>query len=238
MMGLLLAAAMLAADTNHFVVCPTLPPTSDTTRLTVYGRVSDPFTKVSLPAGFAGLVVETVREKMTIPATMPIVVFDSHGRPTIVITAAFSLMANGTAQNVLAMASSSSLAIDSLLIAGIVSAGKDSSFPPLPPGAGNGIRLAFVMSPDSAAGAVPVFSIRVPVWHDYAVPGLRARDVADTVRLSFVVDEHGTPLLGTVHMASALERGVPINYLESLRRIQLVPAHIGRCAVRGLVPAF
>jgi hypothetical protein len=238
MIALVLSAAMLAADTNHFVVCPTLPPTSDTTSLTVYGRVSDPFTKLSLPAGFAGLVVETVRAKMTIPASLPIVVFDSRGRPTVVTTAAFSLMGTGTAQNVVAMASSSSPTIDSLLTVAIVSAGKDSSFPPLPPGAGNGIRLAFAMSPDSAAGAVPLFSIRLPVWRDYAPPGLRRRDVPDTVRLSFVVDERGTPLLGTAHLASAPERGVPINYLESIRKIQLVPAHIGRCAVRGVVPSF
>ena len=238
MIAFVLSAAMLAADTNHFVVCPSLPPTSDTTTLTVYGRVSDPFTKLSLPAGFAGLVVETVRTKMATPASLPIVVFDSHGRPTVVTTAAFSLMATGETRNVVAMASSSSPTIDSLLIAGIVSAGRDSSFPPLPEGAGNGIRLAFVMSPDSAAGAVPMFSIRVPVWRDYAVPGVRARDVADSVRLSFVVDEHGTALLGTVHMASAPERGVPISYLESLRTIQPVPAHIGRCAVRGFVPSF
>jgi hypothetical protein len=238
MIALVLSAAMLAADTSHFVVCPTLPPTSDTTSLTVYGRVSDPFTKLSLPSGFTGIVAEAVRAKMTIPASLPIVVFDSRGRPTVVITAAFSLLASGAAQNVLAMASSSSPTIDSLLIAGIVNAGKDSSFPPLPAGAGNGIRLAFFMSPDSAAGAVPMFSIRVPVWHDYAMPGVRDRDVTDTLRLSFVVDEQGTPLLGTVRMASAPERGAPINYLEPLRRIQLVPAHIGRCAVRGFVPSF
>src|SRR5579862_3726679 len=115
MWTLLLGAVMLAADTNHFVVCPTLPLTTDTASQTVYGRVSDPFTRLELPAGFSGIVAEAVRSTMTIPASLPIVVFDPTGRPTIAATAAFSLMPTGAVQNIVPMVSSSSLAIDSML---------------------------------------------------------------------------------------------------------------------------
>lgn len=229
MIALLLSAAMLAADTSHFVVCPTLPATADTTSETVYGRVSDPFTQSTLPAGLGGVLAEAVRAKMAIPAQMPIVVFDAQGRPTIATTAAFSLMANGGAQNVVAMASSSSLAIDSLLIAGVIGAAKDSSFPPLPPGTGNGIRLAFALSTDSAAGAVPMFSIRVPQWHDFAVARLQGKP--DTVEAAVIVDEKGVPLLGTIRSAHT----VPLSSLEWFRTARFVPGHIQQCAVRSLV---
>src|ERR1700722_11706278 len=203
MIALLLSAAMVAADTNHFVVCPVLPPTSDTISETVYGAVSDPFTRLALPAGFAGIVAEAVRAKMTIPANLPIVVFDPRGRPTIATTAAFSVMPNGTAQNVAAMASSSSLAIDWMLIGGILGAANDSSFPPLPPPAGNGIRLAFVLSPDSGLDAEPMFSLRLPQWHSLAAaraPDSKTRNTSspDTVEVTLVIDEHGVPLLGTI----------------------------------------
>src|SRR5579863_4692363 len=114
MIAFVLSAAMLAADTNHFAVCPTLPRTADTTSQTVYGLVSDPFTRLALPAGFAGVLAEAVRAKMTIPASLPIVVFDAGGRPTIATTAAFSLMSSGDVQHVAEMASSSSPTIDSM----------------------------------------------------------------------------------------------------------------------------
>src|SRR5579862_3625000 len=212
MLSLLVGAVMLAADTNHFVVCPKLPPTSDTATQTIYGRVSDPFTRLPLPAGFAGVIAEAVRAKMTIPASLPIVVFAPAGRPTIATTAAFSLTATGDAQHIGEMASSSSLAIDSMLILGLERAAKDSSFPPLPPHAGNGIRLAFTLSADSETGAIPMFSIRVPEWRSF-VPAdspknktharpinTAVRGESDTLEVSVIVDEKGVPLLGTAHV--------------------------------------
>jgi hypothetical protein len=239
MIALLLSAAMLAADTNHFVVCPFLPPTSDTISETVYGAVSDPFTRLALPAGFAGIVAEAVRAKMKIPANLPIVVFDPRGRPTIATTAAFSVMPNGTAQNVAEMASSSSLAIDSMLIVGILSAAKDSSFPPLPPRAGNGLRLAFVLSPDSGLGAEPMFSLRLPQWHSLAAaraPDGKTRNTSspDTLAVTLVVDEHGVPLLSTIHIVRAPQR-VALGYLDWFRSSRFVPGHIQQCAVRSLI---
>jgi hypothetical protein len=247
MLSLLVGAAMLAADTNHFVVCPVLPPTPDTTSQTVYGRVTDPFTHLALPAGFSGVVAEAVRAQMTIPKSLPIVVFDAAGRPTIATTAAFSLMASGGAQHVAAMASSSSLAIDSMLITGIERAAKDSSFPPLPPGATNGIRLAFTVSTDSESGAVPMFSIRLPVWRAF-VPAhspenkthLRplntpVRGESDTLEVSVIVNEKGVPLLGTVNVMRAPERAIAIRYLDWFRESHFVPGHIQQCAVRSLI---
>jgi hypothetical protein len=239
MIALLLSAAMLAADTNHFVICPVLPPTSDTISETVYGTVSDPFTRLALPAGFAGIVAEAVRAKMKIPANLPIVVFDPLGRPTIATTAAFSVMPNGTAQNVAEMASSSSLAIDSMLIAGILSAANDSSFPPLPPHAGNGIRLAFALSPDSVFSAEPMFSLRLPRWHSLAAaraPDSKTRDTSsrDTLDVTLVIDEHGVPLLGTIHIVRAPPH-VALGYLDWFRSSRFVPGHIQQCAVRSLI---
>ncbi len=229
MLNTLVVAAMLAADTNHFAVCPTLPLSTDSTSQTVYGRVSDPFTQLSMPAGFTGVVAEAVRAKMTIPASLPIVVFDPTGRPTIATTAAFSLMPSGAVQNIVPMVSSSSPAIDSLLIAGIDRAATDSSFPPLPPHAGNGIRLAFALSPDSTADAVPMFSIRVPRWRDYVPARLDGRP--DTVAATVVIDEKGVPLLGTIQATRALTP----SQLDWFRNARFVPGHIQRCAVRSLV---
>jgi hypothetical protein len=229
MIAFLLSAAMLAADTNHFVVCPTLPATSDTVSETVYGTVSDPFTRLALPAGFSGVMAEAVRATMKIPANMPIVVFDPRGRPTIVTTAAFSLMPNGTARNVAEMSSSSSTAIDSMLIAGIAQAAKDSSFPPLPPRAGNGIRLAFTLSTDSTEGAAPMFSIRLPQWRDFAPARLSGRP--DTVAATVIIDEKGVPLLGTISAARVLS----LDQLQWFRDARFVPGHVQRCAVRSLV---
>lgn len=239
MIALLLSAAMVAADTNHFVVCPFLPPTSDTISETVYGAVSDPFTRLALPAGFSGIVAEAVRAKMKIPVNLPPVIFDPQGRPTIVTTAAFSLMSNGTAQNVAEMASSSSTLIDSMLIAGIDSTAKDSSFPPLPPHAGNGIRLAFSLSPDSASGAVPMFWLQLPQWHALAAaraPDSKTRNTSspDTLEVTLVIDEHGVPLLGTIHIVRAPQR-VALSYLDWFRTSRFVPGHIQRCAVRSLI---
>jgi len=247
MIALLLSAAMLAADTNHFVICPTLPATSDTVSETVYGAVSDPFTRLALPPGFAGVVAEAVRAKMTIPENLPIVVFDPRGRPTIATTAAFSVMSNGTAQNVAEMTSSSSLAIDSMLIAGILSAAKDSSFPPLPPHGGNGIRLAFAMSTDSAAGAVPMFSVRLPRWRDFAPAthpenkthmrplSTAVRGESDTLEVALVIDEKGVPLLGTVSIVRSPGSVLALRYLEWFRESRFAPGHIQRCAVRSLI---
>ena len=239
MIALLLSAAMLAADTNHFVVCPVLPPTSDTISETVYGTVSDPFTRLALPPGFAGIVAEAVRTKMKIPANLPIVVFDPLGRPTIATTAAFSVMPNGMAQNVAEMASSSSLPIDSLLITGILSAANDSSFPPLPPRAGNGIRLAFALSPDSTVNAEPMFSLRLPQWHSFATaraPDSKTHSAsgADTLEVTLVIDDHGVPLLGTIHVVRAPQR-MPLSYLDWFRTSRFVPGHIQQCAVRTLI---
>lgn len=239
MIALLLSAAMLAADTNHFVVCPTLPRASDTTSETVYGAVSDPFTRFALPPGFAGIVAEAVRAKMKIPKDLPMVVFDARGRPTVVTTAAFSLMSSGAVQNVAEIASSSSPAIDSMLIVSIDSAAKDSTFPPLPAGAGNGIRLAFTLSSDSVAGAVPMFSLRFPEWHGFAAPRApesktRGRNDADTLEVALVIDERGVPLLGTIHVERAPER-LALGYLDWFRTSRFVPGHIQQCAVRSLI---
>lgn len=229
MLTLLVGAAMLAADTNHFVVCPTLPLSTDSTSETVYGRVSDPFTRLAMPSGFTGVVAEAVRATMTIPASLPIVVFDPTGRPTIATTAAFSLMASGAVQHIVPMVSSSSPAIDSLLIAGIARAAKDSSFPPLPPQAGNGIRLAFGLSTDSTDGAVPMFSIRVPRWREYVPARLTGRP--DTVTATVIIDEQGVPLLGTIQAT----RPLAPNQLDWFRDARFVPGHIQRCAVRSRV---
>lgn len=242
-----LAAAMLAADTNHFVVCPTLPPTPDTTSRTIYGRVSDPFTRLVLPAGFSGVTAEAVRAKMTIPASLPIVVFAPGGGPTIATTAAFSLMTSGSAEHLAVMASSSSPTIDSMLIAGIAGAAKDSSFPPLPPHAGNGIRLAFTLSPDSAEGAVPMFSARLPEWRAFVPPralvnkthprtmNTPIRGESDTLEISIIVDERGVPLLGSVHVLRSPARAIAITYLDWFRESRFVPGHIQQCAVRSLL---
>jgi hypothetical protein len=229
MLSLLVGAAMLAADTNHFVVCSTLPLTTDTASQTVYGRVSDPFTRLDLPAGFSGIVAEAVRAKMTIPASMPVVVFDPKGHPTIAAAAAFSLMPSGQAQNIVPMVSSSLLAIDSMLIIGIDRAAKDSSFPPLPPRAGNGIRLAFALSTDSTAGAVPMFAIRLPTWRDFVPARLNGRP--DTVEARVIVDEKGVPLLGTIQSSRTLAQ----RDIDWFRAARYVPGHIQRCAVRSLV---
>jgi hypothetical protein len=247
MLTTLVAAAMLAADTNHFVVCPTLPQTTDTTSQTIYGRVSDPFTRLALPPGFSGIVAEAVRAKMTIPATLPANVFAAGGQPTIATTAAFSLMPNGDAQHVVAMASSSSLAIDSMLIIGIERAAKDSSFPPLPPHAGNGIRLALTLSTDSGADAIPMFSTHLPAWRGFvparALPNntrprsmnTPVRGESDTLTVSIIVDEKGVPLLGTAHILHAPSRAITLAYLEWFRESRFVPAHIQQCAVRSLI---
>jgi hypothetical protein len=247
MIALLLSAAMLAADTNHFVICPFLPPTSDTISETVYGAVSDPFTRLALPAGFAGIVAEAVRAKMQVPANLPIVVFDPRGRPTIATTAALSVMPNGTAQNVAEMSSSSSLAIDSMLIGGILGAAKDSSFPPLPPHAGNGIRLAFALSTDSALGAVPMFSVRLPEWRAFATAShpentthmrplaTAVRGKSDTLEVAIVIDEKGVPLLGTASIVRSPGSVLALRYLEWFRQSHFVPGHIQQCAVRSVV---
>jgi hypothetical protein len=247
MIALVLAAATLAADTNHFVVCPTLPPTSDTASQTIYGRVSDPFTRLDLPAGFSGVVAEAVRAKMPIPATLPSVVFDGRGRPTVVTTAAFSLAATGVARNIAVMASSSSTTIDSMLIKGIDGAAKDSSYPPLPPRAGNGVRLAFTMSTDSAAGAVPMFSIRLPSWRSFAPArspvnkthgraiNTAVRGELDTLVVSIIIDEKGVPLLGTADIERAPERRFAMTYLDWFRESRFVPGHIQQCAVRSRI---
>jgi hypothetical protein len=247
MIAILLSAAMLAADTNHFVVCPTLPPTPDTIAETIYGHVSDPFTRLALPAGFAGLVAETVREKMTIPATLPIVVFAAQGGPTIATTAAFSVMTSGAAQTIAVMASSSSPAIDSMLTSGIRRAASDSSFPPLPPHAGNGIRLAFALSADSVPGAVPMFSMRLPQWRAF-VPARRpenkthmrpvttaVRGESDTLEVAIIVDEKGVPLLGTASVVRSPGSTLALRYLDWFRESRFVPGHIQQCAVRSLI---
>ena len=244
MIALFLAAVMQVADTNHFVICPTLPPTSDSATRTLYAHVGDPFTQVALPAGFTGLVAEAVQAKMTVPADLPLVVFDGHG-PTVATTAAFSLMRSGEVKNIAVMASSSSPTIDSLLTVGIERAAKDTSYPPLPPGAGSGIRLAMTLSTDSVAGDVPMFSLRLPIWRAFVLPHVarkepplsaaQERAQTDTTQLTFIVDEHGMPLLGTMLVTSAPIRGVPLGYLTAFRNNQLVPAHIGSCAVRALL---
>lgn len=246
MIGLLLSVVVMAADTIHFAVCPTLPPTSDTTTRTIYGLVSDPFTGLPLPAGFSGIVTEAVRAKMQIPRDLPIAVLDERGQPTVVATAAFSVMANGTTRNVAVMSSSSSMRIDSLLTDAIDAASRDSSYPPLPPRAGNGIRLALELSPDSAAGAVPMFTIHVPTWHDFsraAMPQSKLhprvstpmRGESDTLIVDLIVDQKGAPLLGTVHVMRSPGTLLTRTYLDWLKTDQFVPGHIQKCAVRSLV---
>jgi TonB C terminal len=247
MIALFVGAAMLVADTNHFSACPTLPPTRDSTTRTLYAVVSDPFTGLAMPMGFTGLVAEAVRTKLVLPPNMPPVVFDPHGWPTIVTTTAFSLTPNGTVRNVAMMSSSSSLAIDSLVIRAIEAAARDSSYPPLPPRAGNGIRLAIAVSPDSMAGAVPLLTLRLPVWNDFATatmlknptrahgPNTPLRGETDTLVVNFVVDDKGVPLMGTVNVARSPGTAFTRSYLDWLKVGRFTPAHIQRCAVRGLV---
>jgi hypothetical protein len=236
MIALLLAAAAMAADTNHFLVCPTLPPASDTTSRTIYGLVTDPFTRSPLPSGFTGVIAEAVRAKMTVPPNLPTLIFDPRGWPTVFATVAFSVMPDGTAQNVAVMSSSSSATIDSLLTTAIEAASREASYPPLPPGAGAGIRLAVQLSPDSVAGAAPMFTMRVPTWRDFAAATLSKKSGrSDTVAVDFVVNERGTPLLNTVHLVRAPGSAIAHDYLDSLKTAHFVPGHIQKCAVRSLV---
>jgi hypothetical protein len=248
MIALLFAAVVIMADTNKFAVCPLLPSTSDTAAKTIYGKVSDPFTGLTMPQGFTGVIVEAVRTKMTVPANLPIAAFDLHGWPTVVMTAAFSLMPSGAVENVTMMSSSSSMTVDSLLEGAIWAAARDSSYPPLPPRATHGIRLAFEVSPDSTAGAVPLFTVRVPHWWDYAPPQMQknplrgelrkptaVRGELDTLEVNFVVDEKGTPLLGTAHVTRSPGTDFARSYLDWLKTGHFVPGHINKCAVRSLV---
>jgi hypothetical protein len=247
MIALLIGAAMLAADTSHFVNCDSLPRTRDSTAATVYGIVSDPFTKLSLPLGFVAVVADVVRTHLRVSADLPMVVFDRRGWPTVVTTAAFSLMPGGDVRNVAVMASSTSMVLDSMLIRGLEAAARDSSYPPLPPGAGSGIRLALRLSTDSTAGAVPMLSVRLPLWPGF-VPAqplpnrnhpqpiqTALRGESDTLELAFIVGQSGAPLLGTANLLRSPQRAIALDYLDWLGTSRYVPAHIGRCAVRSLV---
>ena len=128
-----------------------------------------------------------------------------------------------------------------MLLAGIIGAAKDSSFPPLPPRAGNGIRLAFNMSTDSEAGAVPMFTIRLPTWRGFAparspVNNTASRGQSDTLEVAVVVDEKGVPLLGTVNVVRAPPRRTfALTYLDWFRESRFVPGHIQQCAFRSLI---
>lgn len=245
MIGLLLGVIAMAADTNHFTVCPALPPTADTTTRTIYGLVSDPFTGLQLPAGFSGVVSETVRAKMKTPSNLPIVLEES-GQPTVVMAAAFSVMTNGTTRNVAVMSSSSSMVIDSLLVGAIEAASRDSSYPPVPPRAGNGIRVAMDVSPDSVAGAVPLFTIHVPMWREFApadmlknpLPAYLStpmRGQSDTLEVNFVVDAKGKPLMGTIHVLRSPGTAIARSYLDWLSTSRFTPGHIQQCAVPSIV---
>jgi hypothetical protein len=247
MIALLLGAAMLAADTSRLVLCDSLPHTSDSTGATVYGVVSDPFTKLPLPLGFVGVVADAVRSHMKVPANLPIVVFDRRGWPTVIMTSAFSLMPGGDVRNVAVMASSSSIELDSMLIHGVQAAAQDSSYPPLPPRAESGIRLALQLSTDSTAGALPMFTLRLPRWTAFIPPQplpnrthpqpiqTAIRGESDTLELAFIVDRRGVPLLGTANIVRSPQRALTLTYLDWLRTSRFVPAHIGRCGVRSVV---
>lgn len=240
MIGLVLAALVATADTNnHFAVCATLPSTSDTTTRTVYGIVSDPFTGLSLPAGFSGVTAEAVRAKLAIPERLPPLVFDARGQPTIVTTAAFSLMPSGAVQNVAVMSSSSVSVIDSLLMTAIQGAARDSSYPPLPPRAGSGIRLALELTPDSVAGAVPMFTLRVPVWRDFSPAEMAKvsprRGPSDTLVVILIVDVKGAAMLATAHVERSPGTAIARGYLDSLSARRFTPGHIQKCAVRSLL---
>lgn len=221
--------ASLARDS----VCASLPAVQDSVHLVVVARARPADTALHLLAPFLDYLAEGVRQHFVPPNALPLPLMGDKGPPTDIAVGRRSI--NPTLEASLAQA--------------IRSITRDDYLPP-PDGVHN-LRIHITLyttstpMPDQQGFftvLLPVYTLEKEVVRDYLArpeypPVAQRNGVEDTVKVTFVVDEHGKMMPETEQITAGRYREFAEAVVESIRRSRFRPALANGCPVKSLVQA-
>jgi TonB family protein len=254
---LMLVPTLLIAQRTERACIP--PHTPDSLTVVVGAQVTSFDTSVTLPPSFTGLFLQEISNRLRPPTPFVLSTYqgldslDGLPTPGRAYAGAFAMFAitvrDKTVKGGLS-ASSGVPGIDRAFIDAINRVGADSATPPLPAELRKSrveLRLR-VFTAVGVADGDALFRVRVPLAtlsHPVALKAtrgalrypeeLRRENMEGSVLLSFVVDEQGRPLDGSVRLVKATHALFAQAVLGFLPKQRFEPARIGGCPVAQLV---
>jgi hypothetical protein len=207
----------------------------------------------TLPAAFAALVIETLRQHFVVPPTIGLGVLDGRDTtsakpqdmwPSLGVHAYFTLRLGKPPADVALGGSSMSRVLEQR-VADAIFALHGDSLPPLPGGAEE-LRVELRIRAEQDKGAADpaaLFRIRLPVYRNVRLPqrlggpGPQFPDmgaimrVADTIVVDFVIDRRGVPIESTFDIIRGTYKDFSQSVLRALPRTRSRPLVVGGCAV-------